>query len=95
MATKSRPKRDRKISDEVILSSFPLADEVRTFDAHLPKWADREGEFVLIKGRDIIGFFPRYEMALALGHEKFGAGPFLVKQILRFEPIYQVGHIEG
>jgi hypothetical protein len=95
LAAKSRSKPDRKTSDEETLGLFPLVDEVRTFDSHLPMWAEREGQFVLIKGRDILGFFPRYEMALEAGYEKFGAGPFLVKQILRFEPIFHVGHIES
>jgi hypothetical protein len=94
MATKSRPKPDRKTTDEATMGPFPLTEEVRAFEAHLPRWTDREGQFVLIKGRDIVGFFPRYELALEAGYEQFGAGPFLVKQILRHEPIYQVAHIE-
>jgi hypothetical protein len=94
MATKSRPKPERKLSKQEPLAPFALTDEVKTYEAHLPLWLDREGQFVLIKGGDVLGFFPRYETALEAGYEKFGPGPFLVKQILRFEPIHQVGHIE-
>jgi hypothetical protein len=71
-----------------------LGEEVRTYDAHLPGWADREGHFVLIKGRDVLGFYPRQEQALEAGYNQFGGGPFLVKQIRVHEPIYQLGHIE-
>jgi hypothetical protein len=94
MATKSRPKQDQKPGAEATLGSFPLMEEVRIYEAHLPGWADREGQFVLIKRRDILGFYSRYEEALKAGYEQLGNVPFLVKQIFRHEPIYQVGHIE-
>ena len=85
MASKSRP----KLETEASAGHFPLAEEVKTYEAHLPAWADREGQFVLIKGRDVLGFFPRHEEALEVGYERTGAGPFLVKQILAHEPVYQ------
>jgi hypothetical protein len=94
MATKSRPKQNSTTRAETAAASFPLAEEVRTYDAHLAGWADREGQFVLIKGRDIIGFYPRYEEALEAGYERLGDGPFLVKQIILHEPVYQLGQIE-
>jgi hypothetical protein len=94
MATKSRIKKDRKQVTDATADPFPLAEEVKTYDAHLPGWLDREGQWVLIKGHEFVGFFPRYEKALEAGYEKFGAGPFLAKQILRHEPIYHVSNIE-
>lgn len=94
MATKSRPKQNSTTRAEPAAASFPLAEEVRTFDAHLAGWTGREGQFVLIKGRDIIGFHPRYEEALEAGYERLGDGPFLVKQIILHEPVYQLGRIE-
>jgi hypothetical protein len=95
MATKNRRKRDHQTGAKVTMDpTFPLAEEVRTYETHLPGWADREGQFVLIKGHDILGFYPRDEEALVAGYKQLGAGPFLVKQILRHEPIYQVGNIE-
>jgi hypothetical protein len=71
-----------------------LAEEVKTYDSQLPGWADREGQFVLIKGQDVLGFYPRDEDALEAGYSRLGSGPFLVKQILLFEPIYQLGRVE-
>jgi hypothetical protein len=94
MATKRRPKPDQKMSAEATVDPFPLTEEVRTYEAHLPGWDDRDGQWVLIKGRDVLGVYPRYEPALEAGYKRFGAGPFLVKQILRREPIYHVGNIE-
>ena len=94
MATKSRPKQNQKKRAEATAGPFPLAEEVRTYEAHLAGWADREGQFVLIKGRDILGFYPRHEEALEAAYDQLGDGPFLVKQILLHEPIYQLGHIE-
>lgn len=89
MSTKSRPKQSCKKSTEATADPFPLADEVKTFEAHLSGWSDREGQFVLIKGRHILGFYPRHDEALESAYEQLGAGPFLVKQVLLHEPIHQ------
>ena len=94
MATKSRPKKSPKRGPETTAGPFPLAEEVRTYEANLVGWSDREGQFVLIKGRDIVGFYPRHEEALEAAYDEVGEGPFLVKQILLHEPIYQLGQIE-
>jgi hypothetical protein len=94
MATKSRSRRDHKKGTEDTTSPFPLTEEVKTYEAHLAGWADREGQFVLIKGLDILGYYSRHEEALMDAYEQLGGGPFLVKQILLHEPIYQLGHIE-
>ena len=94
MTTKSRARRDKKKQAEATTEDFPLAEEVRSFDSHLPGWADREGQFVLIKGRDVLGFYPRRADALEAGYDWLGGGPFLVKQILVHEPIYQLGQVE-
>jgi hypothetical protein len=71
-----------------------LATELEVYESHLPGWLDREGEYVLIKGREVIGFFPTRDDALMTGYTRFGFVPFFVKQILEVEPIYNVGHIE-
>jgi hypothetical protein len=94
MTTRSRSGRKSGTKAESATSDFPLTQEVRAFDAHLAGWADREGQFVLIKGNDILGFYPRYDEALAAGYDQIGDGPFLVKQILLHEPVYQLGRVE-
>lgn len=94
MATKSRRPKSSKAQAGSIPPSFPLAEEVRTYEAHLPQWSDREGQFVLIRDREVVGFYPSDEQALEAGYEQFGPGPFLVKQILAHEPTYQLGHVK-
>jgi hypothetical protein len=94
MATKSRPQQRPKRRAEPVAGSFPLTEEVRTFEAHLAGWADREGQFVLIKGSDVLGFYPSYDEALGAGYDRLGDGPFLVKQVLPHEPVYQLGRVE-
>jgi hypothetical protein len=61
MAKSTRTKVDRMKRDETMDDSFPLAVEVRTYKSHLPGWLDRERQFVLIKGRNVLGFYSRYE----------------------------------
>jgi hypothetical protein len=94
MTTGRRTGRRPRARAEATAADFPLAEEVRAFDAHLPGWADREGQFVLIKGSDILGFHPRYDEALAAGYDRIGEGPFLVKLALLHEPVYQLGRVE-
>ena len=94
MEAKSRRKKAHEATGETVPSSFPLAEEVRTYEAHLPEWLDREGQFVLIKGSRVLGFYVRDREALEAGYEQIGAGPFLVKQILAQEPIYHLGDVE-
>ena len=94
MATKNRTKRAQNTQNEPAAEPFPLAEEVETYEAHLPEWLDREGQFVLIKGREIIVFFTGDAEAFEAGYKRFGAGPFLVKQICQHEPIHQIGNVE-
>jgi hypothetical protein len=94
MATKSRRKYRQKTGTEGASDPFPLAEEVKTYEGHLNGWADREGQFVLIRHSSVLGFYSRYEEALMAGYEQVGDEPFLVKQILRHEPTYHVGHID-
>ena len=55
--------------------------ELAVYRRSLKEWENREGEYVLIKGEEICGFFSSYDDALKIGYEKFGLEPFLVKQI--------------
>ncbi len=94
MATKSRSKEDQKTRSGATPGFFPLTEEVTTYEANLAEWSNRAGQFVLIKHRDVLGFYSRHEEALEAGYERLGNETFLVKQILRDELIYQVGHVE-
>ena len=49
----------------------------------MPGWAAHsEGQFVLIKGRGVLGLYPRHEDALDAGYDRLVGGPFLVKHVL-------------
>ena len=34
-----------------------LVEEIQTYEAHLSEWAAHDGEYVLIRGSEIIDFF--------------------------------------
>jgi hypothetical protein len=94
MAKSTRTKVDRMKRDETMDDSFPLAEEVRTYESHRPGWLDREGQFVLIKGRNVLGFYSRYEQAMEAAYHQLGNDDFLVKQIAQYERIYNLGSVE-
>lgn len=48
---------------------------------------NHEGKFALIKGETLVGTFDRAESAYTEGVKLFGNQAFLVKQILREEPV--------
>lgn len=59
-----------------------LAAELQTFDrqrANLLKTYPQK--YALIKGRNLVGVFESDREALDTGYAKFGAAPFLVKQM--------------
>lgn len=43
--------------------------------------SEHGGQFVLIKGKHLVGFFPDAEAAFEAGAAKFGAEDFLVTQL--------------
>jgi hypothetical protein len=45
------------------------------------------GQFVLIKGQTIFGCFKTADEALAEGYARFLLQPFLVQQVLEWEPV--------
>jgi hypothetical protein len=75
-------------------ASLLLEAELGVFEAHLPGWVEREGQHVLIKGEEIVGFFPTREEALVDGYTRFGIVPFLVKQIAQNEPVYTLAQVD-
>lgn len=68
-----------------------LRREQAVYEAHLPAWLrDHDAEHVLIKGDDIVGFFPTRDEALAAGYARFGVVPLFVKQVAASEPVYHI-----
>jgi hypothetical protein len=68
-----------------------LRREQAVYESNLSRWlSDHEGEFVLIKGEAVDGFYESRDDALTAGYSRFGIGPLFVKQILPTEPVYHI-----
>jgi hypothetical protein len=69
----------------------PLATEWAVYKRELPRWLleGKEGSAVLIKGEEIIGFWPTRREALDAGRERFGMVPLMAKDIREWEPVYR------
>jgi len=66
----------------------PLDLEARVFDQHIGEWRKTHlGEFVLIKGDDVVGFYPSLEHAFRVGTGRFGLEPFSVRQIVPMDVV--------
>lgn len=64
-----------------------LDRELKKYQENLPQLLPHEGKFVLICGDAVVGLYDSYEDALAIGYEKCGVEPFLVKKISSTEQI--------
>ncbi len=63
-----------------------LKEEIETYESKKEELlADKEGKYVLIKGKDIINTFEDEKDAIKIGIDKFGNTPFLVKKIEKIE----------
>lgn len=52
----------------------------------------REGKFVLIKDKSLVDFFDTEKEAYEEGVKRFGTDLFLIKQVLKEEPIERIQH---
>lgn len=68
-----------------------LNREQAVFDANLSEWlSDHEGQYVLIKGDNVDGFYASRDEALTAGYSRFGIGPLFVKQVSPSEPVHHI-----
>jgi hypothetical protein len=67
-------------------------EETITYAAHLDELLAHEGQYVLIKGREIVGIFPTQRAALDEAVDRFD-DPAMVKQIAALEPMVRLGHV--
>lgn len=70
----------------------PLATELVTYRDNLSELLEHEGQFVVIKGRAILGYYRDRQAALAAAFKEYGAVSTLVKRIVEFEPVRRFGH---
>lgn len=71
-----------------------LGTEWETYRSRVGEWLaeGREGQFVLLKGNEVLGFWDTEEAALSEGYERFLLEPFLVHHILSREPLLRAGY---
>jgi hypothetical protein len=69
-----------------------LQEELRIFERHKPEWLRLHlGEFVVIVGESVVGFYIDYEAAFKAGLSAAGLGNnFLLKQVCAEEPVYLI-----
>jgi hypothetical protein len=71
--------------------SVSLNREQAVYETHLSEWvSDHEGEYVLIKGDKVDGFYESRDEALRAGYSRFGIGPLFVKQVSPCEPVHRI-----
>jgi hypothetical protein len=65
-----------------------LRVETAFFDSMRAEWLkDHGGEWALVRGRELLGFFPSLEEAYTHGRDRFGIDPFLVKRVVPTDPV--------
>ena len=69
-----------------------FAVELTTYRDHLDSLLVDVGEYVAIKGQEIIGIYDDLDAAVEAAF-RFPPESVLVKQIVEKEPIRQVGHV--
>jgi len=60
-----------------------LTKETKVYNARLEEWRKTNmGQFVLIKGESVIGFYDSLTDAFSAGIKRFGLDDFFIKQII-------------
>ena len=94
-AAKRRPRRRftnwRTFDPSKVEGDKTLLEELITYKDHLEELLERKGDYVLIKGRQVIGIFADRQEAIEKAVDLFGGEPVLVKQIVVREPIHYLG----
>jgi hypothetical protein len=71
----------------------PFAEEEATYAQHLDELLAHEGQYVLIKGRKILGIFPTREEGMEESVKHYDERPVMVKRIVMLEPIEVIGNV--
>jgi predicted acetyltransferase len=65
-----------------------LEIERQVFDEHVQEWrSSHVGKFVLIKGKEVVGFYNSIEEAFVQGSKRYGMADFFIEQILPAETV--------
>ena len=71
-----------------------LIRELVTYQRNLDLLLERKGQYVLIKGEEISGYFADLDSALDAAAERFAPAPVLIKKIVESEPIHPIVGID-
>jgi hypothetical protein len=69
-----------------------LLTELLAYRDRLDELLLHEGQYVLIKGRVVAGFFHTRKSAVAAAIAKYGPGPVLIKKVVEREPLRRIGN---
>jgi hypothetical protein len=86
---------DWRAFDPVMLKGgweAPLATELVTYRDRLDELLRHKGQYVVIKGREVAGFFHNRKSAVAAAIARYGPGPVLIKKVVEREPVRRIGH---
>jgi hypothetical protein len=73
------------------MAENPFTVELAFFESHLAEFLEKaKGKFVLIKGEEVVGFFDTDNAAYKAGIERFGVAPFLIREVLPEEQMYDI-----
>lgn len=65
-----------------------LRVETAFFESMRAEWLrGHGGEWALVRGRELIGFYPSLQEAYIHGRDRFGSDPFLVKKVTSSDPV--------
>lgn len=68
-----------------------LIAELLTYKKNLDRLLERRGQYVLIKGDEVVSYCPTLAAALDAGAERFGEEPALIKEIVAKERAHPSG----
>lgn len=75
----------QQVSKKVTASSSVYAIEISLFEQHLQQWLDegKEGQWVVINGDDILGFFAESADAYRAAVDRYGKGTRWFKRLIQ------------
>lgn len=68
-----------------------LLEEIGVYSAKIDELLEREGDYVVISGVEVLGFYETFAQAATATAGRSAEGPVLIKQISRYERIIEMG----
>ena len=69
-----------------------LSTEIELYETRKSEWLQsHRDEFVVVKDKELLGFFPNFYEAYLAGAKKYGmSADFLVKRVVSQEPLFEM-----